>query len=196
MTAEAQSLDAETYRSLPRNDQRAALDEAFAEQNPGPAAHSEAFRILKEARQESYPVSEGMSETEQAMAEALQQTWTATLFEHVDEHPEVPFEMRRLPVPVRELAMELANVLFAGEDVESEAELEELVADTRFESVDEFDEWLVQFLAFATVDESFDAERFRSGRGLVEGTRKHLMLELYLRHEEEAQQVAKFRTER
>lgn len=191
----APPVSPDAYRELSRDEQRDLLDAGFEAQQPDPTEHRKAFRALERARQESYRVSDDMSETEQAMAEALQQTWTANLFEALEDHPTVPFEMRRLPESVRALATEVAEILYVGEGAETEEELEELVADSSFGSADALDEWLPEFLAFATMDESYDAERFETGRGMVEGTRKHLLLEIYLREQEDIETVAKFRAE-
>lgn len=201
MSTDAATTNPEAYHALDVDQQRDLLDEGFERQRPDwekrtRAEQSRAFKALRGAEAESVEVSDDMSETERAMQEALQDTRTAHLFEDLENTPTVPFELRRIPSDVRDIVDEVGGIIHSGEAIESEEDLEDLIEASSFQDMDDINDWIVAFLEWVTVDPAFDAERFESGHGMVEGTRKHLMLDIYLHQQEDIQRVAEFRTER
>lgn len=195
--------DADAWTALSREEQSDILDEGLAdlkgEQGSG------AWRHLTETEQrDTIAAIEGqeLSETERAMQAALEDTWTAEVFADLEDVPTVPFECRELSSEEQAV---LKDALGLVQRVEAEAErLEDadeddvvsLEVDSEFfDSPTELDEFITWLLADVTVDDAFDEERFRTGRGLRSNTRRLLFLEIALRYQEEQQRALQFRRE-
>lgn len=199
--------DADAWADLSREEQSDILDAGLADLRG--ETGSGAWRHLDESDQEATvdaiertatePVQGELSETERAMQEALEQTWTAEVFRDLEDVPTVPFECRELTTQEQDMLMEVGQAVMslegqaAGDD---DASLEDLELESAsFDSVEELDEWLSAFLADVTTDPAFDAERFRTGRGLRSNTRKLLFVEIFVRSQEESDRAMKFRQE-
>jgi predicted Fe-S protein YdhL (DUF1289 family) len=196
----------EDWQDLSREEQREILDKGHEYHNKAEwerlpdGTKRRVFESIEQARDASAAFGsapdESLSETERAMRDALEETWTANLFEHLDDHPTVPFEMHRLPERLRDQAMEVAEVMFtADEQAEDVDDIEELLGDTAFDSLAAVEDWLWQFLEYATTDSAFDYHRWESGRNLVEGTRLQLIAEVYARYQEDMEAAQSFRAE-
>lgn len=208
MTTDTQSPDPEVmedagaWQDLSREEQDDVLDQGLADLK-GEAGEGE-WRHLDESEQEatisaieSHPNQE-VSETEAAMQAALQSTWTARVFEDLEDVPTVPFTCRELDAAEKQRLMHAGQVLMQIEDnAEDIDSLEELEVDTGdFESLEAIDDWMTQLLANVTTDDGFDADRFKTGRGMRPNTRRLLFLEIFLRYHEETERALKFRAER
>lgn len=200
--------DADAWQALPRETQSDILDEGLADLRGEKG--SGAFRHLDEDDQaatvdaiERDPTpaaaSDGgeLSETERAMQAALEETWTAEVFADLEDVPTVPFECRELTSEEQDIIMDAGRLVMAlQEDVEDEGDLDDVEASSEhFDSAADLDGWLSAFLADVTVDDAFDEQRFRTGRGMRSNTRKLLFTRVFLRYREETERAVKFRTE-
>lgn len=196
--------DADAWTSLSREEQSDILDEGLADLKGERGEY--AWRHLTDReKQETVAAIEGrseLSETEQAMQAALDDTWTADVFADLDDVPTVPFECRELSSEEQAV---LQDALTLVQRLEKQAErLDDADSDDvagldvdsqYFDSADELDEYITFLLASVTTDDAFDEERFRTGRGLRSNTRRLLFLEIALRYQEEQQRALQFRTE-
>jgi len=197
--------DAEAFKALSREEQSALLDPGLDDLK---GQHgSGAWRHLTDSEQRAtIDAIEGrdgeLSATERAMAEALEETWTAEVFAHDDSVPTVPFECRELDEEEQTVVQDLAQLMARLEaDV---AGLEDADADDipsletssqYFDTPADINEFIIWLLADVTVDDAFDEERFRTGRGLRSNTRALLLSEIFLRYQEEQTNALKFRTQ-
>lgn len=210
MTTDTQPVDPEVmedagaWQDLSRSEQDEVLDAGLADLR-GESGDGE-WRHLSEDEQEqtisaieSDPGHGRVSETEAAMQAALESTWTAHVFDDLEDVPTVPFECRELDAAEKRRLMHAGQVLMqiedeATEDVDS---LEELTVDTgEFESLEAIDDWMTQLLASVTTDPGFDEKRFKTGERMRPNTRRLLFLEIFLRYHEESERAIKFRAER
>ena len=196
--------DAEAWQSLSRQEQSDILDDGLADLR-GDRGDGE-WRHLSDSDQEKTvrtiergddpePTRE-LSETERAMQAALNETWTANLFEGEESIPTVPFECRPLSSSESDkLASAMQCLAQVEEAATSEEDIETLEVDNEhFDSPAEVEKWIIQFLADVTVDSAFDEERWRSGEGLRSGTRKDLLLAIFAKEQKELDNAVKFRT--
>lgn len=190
--------DPAAWQDLSREEQDDILDQGL--QNLKGEAGDGEWRHLTDDEQDATidAIESSVSETEAAMQAALQETWTAHIFEDLDNVPTVPFECRELDAEEKETLFEAARLVMKVQDeVDSEADLETLDIDTgRFETLSDLDDWMADLLGSVTHDPAFDAERFRTGRGMRPNTRRLLFMEIFLRYQEEQERAIKFRTER
>jgi len=197
--------DADAWTALSHDEQSDILDEGLAdlkgEQGSGAWRH-----LTDHEQRETVAAVEGreLSETEQAMQAALDDTWTAEVFADLDDVPTVPFECRELSSEEQAVlkdALGLVQRLEAQADRLENADADDVasldVGDSTeyFESAAELDEFITWLLASVTVDDAFDEERFRTGRGLRSNTRALLLSEIFLRYQEEQTNALKFRTQ-
>lgn len=195
--------DAEAFKALSRDEQSALLDEGLDDLK---GKHgSGAWRHLTDSEQRAtIDAIEGreLSATEQAMAEALEETWTAEVFAHDESVPTVPFECRELDEEEQAVVQDLAQLMMRLEsDVAAigDADADDIpdldTSSEYFATPADIEEFIVWLLADVTVDDGFDKERFRTGRGLRSNTRALLLSEIFLRYQEEQTNALKFRTE-
>lgn len=194
---------ADAWTALSREEQSDILDAGLADlqgvQGTGAWRH-----LTEREQQDTVAAIEGrdLSETERAMQAALDDTWTADVFADLDDVPTVPFECRELSSEEQAV---LKDALGLVQRVEAEAErLEDADEDDvvsidvdsqYFDDAGELDEFITWLLASVTIDDAFDEERFRTGRGLRSNTRRLLFLEIALRYQEEQQRALQFRRE-
>lgn len=213
MTTEADSTDAaadpmesaDAWTALSREEQSDILDQGLADMKGEQG--SGAWRHLTEREQrDTVAAIEGreLSETEQAMQAALDDTWTAEVFADLEDVPTVPFECRELSSEEQAVlkdALTLVQRLEAQAERLENADEDDVVsldigdATEYFDSADGLNEFITWLLASVTVDDAFDEERFRTGRGLRSNTRRLLFLEVALRYQEEQQRALQFRRE-
>ena len=143
-----------------------------------------------------------LSATERAMQEALDETWTAELWAHDDDVPTVPFECRELSAEEQAVVQDLAGLMarlegqLAGMAEADADDIPDLDTTSQyFETPQGIEEFILWLLADVTVDDAFDEERFRTGRGLRSNTRTLLLQEIVFRYQEEQANALKFRTE-
>lgn len=193
---------AEEWKALDGDEQDAVLDEGLARMKGDKGSGQ--FRHFSKGEQRDTvdsvtrgePERKPMSETERAMAEALDDTFTAEVFQGLDDVPTVPFECRVLSGSEIDQMREALGMLEAAgaAEVETEEDVENLDVDgDHFDSIDELDAWLTEFLASVTTDPAFDEQRWRTGERLRAGTREQLLIEVYIHHEEENERAQKFR---
>lgn len=195
--------DAEAFKALSRDEQSALLDDGLDDLK---GQHgSGAWRHLTDSEQRAtIDAIEGreLSATERAMAEALEETWTAEVFAHDDSVPTVPFECRELDEEEQAVVQDLAQLMMRLEaDIAAvgDADADDIpdldTSSKYFDTPADIEEFIVWLLADVTVDDAFDKERFRTGRGLRSNTRALLLSEIFLRYQEEQVNALKFRTE-
>jgi hypothetical protein len=195
--------DADAWQALDRDDQDDLLSAGVADLQGTRGSGS--WRHLTDSEQEATIAAiedRELSATERAMADALSETWTAELWAHDDSIPTVPFECRELSAEEQAVVQDMAGLITRLEgqladlaeadaddipDLDTESQYFESAAD-----LNEFIEWL---LADVTVDDAFDEERFRTGRGLRPNTQSLLLAEIVFRYEEEQANALKFRAE-
>lgn len=204
--------DAEQWTALSREEQSAALDEGLAdlkgEQGDGAWRHrserEQRATIAAIERDADAGRQPEPSDAERAMRAALEQTWTATIFDHDDAIPTVPIECRELTGAEQAKLQEAGRIMMALEErveaADGDVEIDDLEAididSDHFDRVGDLDDWIPELLGDVVVAEEFDAERFRTGERLRSNTRRELFMELFFRYEEEIQRAQEFRTER
>lgn len=205
--------DAEAWQSLDADEQDAVLDEGL-DRLTGKSGEGHWRHLSLRAQQKTVQAIErnrnrdideaDLSPAEQAMREALSGTWTADLFDDDDDRPTIPFECRELEELEQDIVEDGFRMLVAiqeeAESVEDADDLsiEEIEHESEFfDSIEAFENWFFAFLGDVTQDEEFDEERFKSGAGLIAGTRTELMGELFLRYQDQETQAnaEKFRNE-
>jgi len=200
--------DVDAFRDLSRDEQSAMLDDGLADLK-GERGRG-AWRHLTDAEQRRTreAIERDLSETERAMQAALESTWTAALWAHDDDVPTVEFECRELSEEEQAAVQEMAGVIVSLEgrlgdvgDVDPDdldaADLPDLDAESQyFASAADLEDFVIWLLADVTVDDAFDEERFRTGKGLRSNTRTLLLSEIVYRYQEEQADAIKFRTDR
>jgi len=192
--------DAAAWQALDPDEQDAILGEGLAdlkgETGSGHWRHLSAD-IQAEARRAIERDDADLSEAEAAMREAVSQTWTAELFVAHDDVPTVPLPCRELSEQEQQILRDGFQVFDAIENQADDPEtLEDIAVDSEyFTSIEQFEDWLMSFLADVVTGDGFDEERFSSGAGLRSGTRGELLAELVFRYQEEAERAQKFRME-
>jgi len=191
--------DAAAWQALELDEQDAILSKGLAdlkgETGSGHWRHLSAD-IQAETRRAIERDDAALSEAEAAMQEAVSQTWTAELFAAHDGVPTVPLPCRELSEREQQVLKDGFQLFDAIEDADGDAAetLDDIAADSEyFASVEQFEDWLLAFLADVVTDDAFDEARFRSGAGLRPGTRGGLLAEMVLRYEQEAERARKFR---
>jgi hypothetical protein len=191
--------DAAAWQALDADEQDAILNEGLAdlkgETGSGHWRHLSAD-IQAETRRAIERDDADLSEAEAAMREAVSQTWTAELFVANDDVPTVPLPCRELSEQEQQILMDGFQVFTAIEDAEGDEvkTLDDADVDSEyFTSVEQFEDWLMAFLADVVTDDAFDEARFRSGAALRSGTRGELLAELVFRYQQEAERAEKFR---
>lgn len=201
--------DRDEWEALDRDEQGAVLGEGLdrlKDEDDG-----EFRRLPDSAKRATVDAIErdadALSDTERAMQAALEQTWTARIFEDLDDVPTVPFECRELTAAEKSKLDEAGRVVMALErgiedldvDDADEVHLNDLegidIDSEHFQTPDDTETFIVELLGSITTDEGFDAERFRTGDRLRPNTRQLLFLEVFLRYDEESERAVKFRTE-
>ena len=197
--------DADAWSALSREEQSDILDKGLADLKG--ERGSGAWRHLTDREQrDTVAAVEGrgrdLSETERAMQAALDDTWTAEVFGDLDDVPTVPFECRELSSEEQAVlkdALQLVQRVEAEASRLEDADEDDVVSidvdSEYFDSADGLNEFITWLLADVTVDNAFDEERFRTGRGLRSNTRRLLFLEIALRYQEEQQRAIQFRRE-
>lgn len=206
--------DAEAWKDLSREEQSDLLDEGL--QDLKGESDGDAWRHLSDTEQaetisaierDGGRPPEELSDTERAMQEALQETWTVEIFADLEDVPTVPFECRELDAKEQSKLMEAGQAVLqveqslgdlddVDEDDLDDAEFGGIDLDLEhFDSADDLNEWIPRFLASVTEDAAFDAERFRTGERMRTNTRRLLFIEIFLRYQEEVDRAIKFRTE-
>lgn len=214
--------DADAWQALSREEQHDILDDGLADLKG--ETDGEGWRHLSDGEQrntiaaiERSPdgghtpgddaADQSLSATEQAMQAALSETWTAHIFEDLDDVPTVPFECRELDTEEQTMAQDAFRALGRLErdaerlaDEQGDVDEDDLVAldieSEFFDSPQDIEAWLPEFLASVTTDDAFDAERWRTGRGVRSNTMSLLLIEIALRYREESERAIKFRAER
>lgn len=206
--------DGEAWRDLSREEQSDMLDEGLDDlrgvSGDGDWRHlsDEKQRATVDAieRSDGGRPQRARSETERAMQAALDETWTAEIFADLDDVPTIPFECRELSSHEQDVIMDAFQAMQQLEDQAADLDEDEREAVAEDPGSLEFDaehfnepadleDWVPELLGDVTVDDAFDAERFRTGERLRSNTRKLLFVEIVLRYEEEAENALKFRTE-
>jgi hypothetical protein len=197
--------DAEVWRALDHEEQSAILDEGLADLRG--ETDGDSFRHLDDGAKAATldAIERPPSETERAMQAALEETWTAKVFEGLEDVPTVPFECNPLTASQKARLDEFMG-LFArlgdaaagaatAADVEADVDALSFEDSEHFDSPADAESWFADFLEEITADDAFDADRWRTGRGLRDGTRSELLAAIYTHAQEEAERAMKFRTE-
>lgn len=122
-----------------------------------------------------------------AIEGALDETWTALLFED-SARPTIPFEVKELSESEQDEMMEWMQVFGRLEQAEAES-VEELRAevddaDEIMDRLEEFEPWMGSYLAQITTGETFDAEWWAAA-DYPGGTRLALFEEVIQRYEDQ-----------
>lgn len=197
--------DADAWQALDADDQDAILQEGLddlkGERGEGHWRHLSAE--AQQATRRAIERDDGdLSAAEEAMQAALDRSWTAECFADRDGQEAIPFECRELSEQEQDIMQDGFRMLVAIEQrVESMDDgdglsIDDVPVDSEFfDSIDTFEDWLMAFLADVTVADTFDEERFRTGAGLLAGTRGELLEAIFIRYNEEAENARKFRSE-
>jgi hypothetical protein len=192
--------DAAAWQALELDEQDAILSEGLADltgaTGSGHWRHLSAD-VQAETRRAIERDDAALSEAEAAMQEAVSQTWTAELFAAHDNVPTVPLPCRELSEREQQILMDGFQVFHAIEDqADGPDDIDALDVNAEyFDSIEQFEDWLLAFLGDVVTDDAFDETRFRSGAGLRSGTRGELLAELVFRYQQEAERAQKFRKE-
>lgn len=122
-----------------------------------------------------------------AIEGALEETWTALLFED-DSRQTIPFEVSELTEKQQDELMEWLQVFGTLEQADAESveglrdELDDV--DEIIDQLDDFEPWVDGYLAEITTGEAFDAQWWSSG-AYPSGTRLELFTIVILRYEDQ-----------
>lgn len=194
--------DADAWQALDSDEQSEILDEGLARLK-GDEGEGHWRHLSDAAQRQTLDAIEGrrdpdeLSDAEAAMQEALEQTWTAELWDHSDDVPTVPLECRELSDQEQDIMTDGFQLLAAiDEQADDVDDIDDVAFDSEFfDSIGQFEDWLFAFLADITADDGFDEERFKTGHRLRSGTRQELLASIFFRYQEEAERAQKFRTE-
>lgn len=180
--------DPEEWKSLSAEEQSEILQEGYEQtQNSGSEGDIPNWEEVDEVSQE---------QTLAALQGALDETWTAKVFEGDGSKRTIPFEMNQMTEEQQDSVTEWMEVFAELEEsgVDDLDELEDLdQAGEILDTLDEFDPWLDQFLADLSDGEQFTAEWWEDGSMLPAGTKLQLFFNVFGRYQEQSQNTQSFR---
>lgn len=184
--------DMEEWQSLSNEEQSEILQEGFEKAESGGSGSSDRnipnWEEVDEVSQE---------QTLAALQGALDDTWTAKVFEGDDSQKTIPFEMRQMTEEQQDSVTEWMDVFaeMKNSGVDSLDELEDNLdqAGELLDMLDDFDPWLNQFLADLSVGEHFTVEWWSRGKKLPAGTKLQLFYTVFERHQDQSKNTQSFR---
>lgn len=188
--------DPDAWRELSHEEQSDALAAKHAEES---RTHDDGVRDWDAI---DNPTQE---DTLAAIQQSLDETWTAECFAFDSDSPTVPFEVLELTEAqqdtLEERAQLVAQVEEAGEKdgVETADDLKAELGDDAaelFDSLDDLDAWLNQFMEDITAGDHFTAEWWADGGDMPAGLRLELFFEVFTRYNDRMEAAQSFRQNR
>lgn len=201
------SHDAEEWEALSREEQSAALDEGLerlrdkteGEVRKWPPEKRVATEdaIERDHDRDRETTATDLPAAAQEMQRELQETWTAKVFEGVEDTTTLEFEIQELSQATKDELDEAGRLIAQLQaTAEDEADIDDFdIESDHFDSIDELEEWIPEFLATVTAHEWYTEERWRSGEDIKAGIRELLIMEVYYHYDQEMQQAVEFRSE-
>lgn len=184
--------DPEEWESLSHEEQSEILQEGYdkAENTNGTGGDDRDIPDWEEVDEVS------QEQTLAALQGALEETWTAKVFEQDDDQRTIPFEICQMTEEQQDSVTEWMEVFAELEEsgVDSLDEIDDLdQAGDILDTLDEFDPWLNQFLADLSVGETFTVDWWSDGTKLPAGTKLQLFFKIFGRHQEQSKNTQSFR---
>lgn len=187
--------DPEAWHELSHDEQSDALA----------AKHEEESRVHDDGIRDFDAIDEPtQQDTLDAIQQSLDETWTAECFAFDSDAPTVPFEVVELTEGQQDTVEERAQLIAQVEELgqqdgietadDIKAELGDDAAEL-FDSLDELDDWLNQFLADITTGSKFDSVWWAAG-DYPAGLRTELLSETFMRYHERSEAAQSFRQNR
>ncbi|WP_435075956.1 hypothetical protein [Halococcus sp. AFM35] len=145
------------------------------------------------------------SETLAAIEQSLEDTWTVEAFEGVENKRTIPVEVYELTGDQEEEMNEKAEVisrvsqLSESDDIDDVDDLREEMgedADELFESLEDAETWLFEFLGEISEDPTLSADWWRDTSNYPAGLHSEVFSEIFVRHQEQQQAAQSFREKR